>query len=111
MRVRPAACRRPPAACPRACRAAWLEAHCAAHWVPAAAKLLAPACPVPCLPTQLYVPAEPLDCIDASANIWEGGTSPHWAGGSTPHGSALAGGGRRGGASHPSTDRLDVIAP
>lgn len=50
---------------------------------------------------QIYVPADAFECIDVSANIWAGGAA-YTAGGRASdertHG-------------HPSTDRLDVIAP
>jgi hypothetical protein len=53
---------------------------------------------------RVYVPADAFECIDASANLWASGEP-----------CAASGGGARGlegrTHGHPSTDRLDVIAP
>lgn len=64
------------------------------HTSPHSPHLTAPNLPPPPL-LQVYFPAEPMDCTDASANIWSGG-APSFA----AHARL-----------HKSTDRLDAIAP
>lgn len=54
---------------------------------------------------QVYVPVDAFECIDASANVWAGGAA------CTAGGAALALAAERRTHGHPSTDRLDVIAP